>query len=183
MYPAFRLVGSIGSIADSGGDLFGGDSVSSVSGFHMMWKFLNYGRLKTNVRIQDARFQQSINAYQLAVLAAAREVEDALAGFSSAKQVAVFTEQSAMAAERAVELALTLYRDGVTNYTTVIDTQRIQFLQQGAYISAKGDTAMKLIAAYKALGGGWQRRENQPFINNDNKSDMQQRTNWGELLN
>ena len=39
---------------------------------------------------------------------------------------------------------------------------------------------MNLIAAYKALGGGWQRRENQPFINNENKSEMQQCTNWGE---
>ncbi len=81
-----------------------------------------------------------------------------------------------------MELALILYSDGVTNYTTVIDTQRIQFLQQGALISAKDTTAMNLIAAYKALGGGWQRRENQPFINNENKFEMQQRTNWGELL-
>ncbi len=182
MYPAFRLVGSIGSIADSGGDLFGGDSLSSVAGFGMMWKFLNYGRLKNNVRIADARFQQSIIAYQLVVLAAAREVEDSLVAFNDAKQETALKAQSALAAERAVELALTLYSDGVTNYTTVIDTQRIQFLQQGALISAKGTTAMNLIAAYKALGGGWQRRENQPFINNENKSEMQQRTNWGDLL-
>ncbi len=182
MYPAFRLVGSIGSIADSGGDLFGGDSLSSVAGFGMMWKFLNYGRSKNNVRIADARFQQSINVYQLTVLAAAREVEDSLVAFNDAKQETALKAQSALAAERAVELALTLYSDGVTNYTTVIDTQRIQFLQQGAVISAKGTTAMNLIAAYKALGGGWQRRENQSFINNENKAEMQLRTNWGELL-
>lgn len=151
MYLAFRLVGSIGSIANSDGDLFGGDSLSSVGGFNMMWRFLNYGRLKNNVRIADARFQQSVNAYQLMVLAAAREVEDSLVAFNDAKQETALKAQSALAAERAVELALTLYSDGVTNYTTVIDTQRIQFLQQRALISAKGTN---LIAAYKALGGG-----------------------------
>jgi outer membrane protein TolC len=148
----------------------------------MMWKFLNYGRLRNNVRIQDARFQQSINGYQLAVLNAAREVEDSLVAFTGAKTETVLKEQSAIAAERAVELAMTLYRDGVTNYTTVINTQRIQFLQQGAYISAKGDAAMKLIGAYKALGGGWQRRVDRPFVNSVNISEMRERTNWGDLL-
>jgi NodT family efflux transporter outer membrane factor (OMF) lipoprotein len=182
MYPAFRLLGSIGYVADSTGNLFEGDSVSGVAGFGMMWKFLNYGRLKNNVRIQDARFQQSINGYQLAVLAAVREVEDSLVAFSGAKAESILKEQSAIAAERAVELALTLYRDGVTDYTTVITTQRILFLQQGAFISAKGDAVMKLISAYKALGGGWQQRGSQPFINSENMSDMTERTNWGDLL-
>ncbi len=182
MYPAFHLVGSIGSVADSSGDLFESASRTSVAGFGMMWKFLNYGRLRNNVRIQDARFQQSINGYQLAVLNAAREVEDSLVAFTGAKTETVLKEQSAIAAERAVELAMTLYRDGVTNYTTVINTQRIQFLQQGAYISAKGDAAMKLIGAYKALGGGWQRRVDRPFVNSENLSEMQERTNWGDLL-
>jgi len=182
MYPAFRLAGSIGYVADSTGDLFEGDSVAGIGGFNILWKFLNYGRLRNNVRIQDARFQQSINAYQLTVLSAAREVEDSLVAFTGAKEQAILKEQSAIAAERAVELALTLYRDGVTSYTTVIDTQRIQFLQQGALISARGNAAMKLVSAYKALGGGWQQRGDQAFVNEGNLSDMQQRTNWGKLL-
>ena len=102
--------------------------------------------------------------------------------FSGAKAESILKEQSAIAAERAVELALTLYRDGVTDYTTVLTTQRILFLQQGAFISAKGDAVMKLISAYKALGGGWQQRGSQPFINSENMSDMTERTNWGDLL-
>ncbi len=182
MYPAFRLGGSIGFVADSTGDLFKGDSVAGIGGFNFMWKFLNYGRLRNNVRIQDARFQQSINGYQFAVLSAAREVEDSLVAFTGAQEQTILKEQSAIAAERAVELALTLYRDGVTNYTTVIDTQRIQFLQQGALISARGNSALKLVSAYKALGGGWQQRQNKPFVNEGNLSDMRQRTNWGKLL-
>ena len=42
---------------------------------------LNYGRLKNNVRVQDARLEEQIVNYQETVLEAAREVEDGLAGF------------------------------------------------------------------------------------------------------
>jgi hypothetical protein len=41
---------------------------------------------------------------------------------------------------------------------------------------------MKLVSAYKALGGGWQQRGEQPFVNGGNLSDMQQRSNWGKTL-
>jgi NodT family efflux transporter outer membrane factor (OMF) lipoprotein len=182
LYPAFRLIGSVGYVADSTGDIFNSDSFTGVGGFGIMWKFLNYGRLKNTVRIQDARFQQLVAAYQLTVLAAAREVDDALVSFLSAQEEARFKADSAAAAERAVELALILYRDGVTDYTTVLDTQRIQLLQQDALIAVKGKVGLQLIAAYKALGGGWQMRINNDFIPPKIRKEMRDRTNWGNLL-
>ena len=182
LYPAFQLVGSVGYVADSTGDIFDNDSVAGVGGFGVMWKFLNYGRLKNAVRVQDARFQQLVVSYQLTVLAAAREVDDALVSFVGAQEEARLKANSAVAAERAVELALILYRDGVTDYTTVLDTQRIQLLQQDALVAAKGKVGMDLIAAYKALGGGWQIRGDDDFIPAATKEEMQQRTDWGKLL-
>lgn len=182
LYPAFQLIGSVGYVADSTGDIFSSDSFSGVGGFGLMWKFLNYGRLKNKVRIQDARFQQLVAAYQLTVLAAAREVDDALVSFLSAQEETRLKADSAAAAERSVELALTLYRDGVTSYTTVLDTQRIQLLQQDALIAAKGKVGLQLIAAYKALGGGWQLRKGNDFIPAKTRKEMQDRTDWGKLL-
>jgi hypothetical protein len=35
---------------------------------------------------------------------------------------------------------------------------------------------------YKALGGGWEIREGDEFISNENRSEMEERTNWGDLL-
>jgi hypothetical protein len=35
---------------------------------------------------------------------------------------------------------------------------------------------------YKAMGGGWQIREGQKFVANENVEAMQKRTNWGDLL-
>ena len=132
LYPAFRLTGTVGYAAESTGDLFKSDSFASIGTFGFMWKFLNYGRLQNRVRAQDARFQQAVTGYQLTVLAAAREVDDALAGYLGAREEVALKRDSVTAAERAVEIALSQYRDGITSYTTVLDTQRIQLLQQDA---------------------------------------------------
>lgn len=181
-YPSFQLLGSVGYVADSTGDLISSDSVAGIGGFGFMWKFLNYGRIENQVRINDARFQQAITAYQLTVLAAAQEVDDALVSFINSQTEREKKAASAKAAERAVQLAMTQYRDGVTDYTTVLDTQRIQLAQQDALVAAKSKMGLQLIAAYRALGGGWQLRENKGFVPDAVKQQMLERTDWGELM-
>ena len=89
---------------------------------------------------------------------------------------------SVTAAERAVEIALSQYRDGITSYTTVLDTQRIQLLQQDALARTRGRVAANLIAAYKALGGGWAPESAIEFVPQAIRAEMQGRTSWGDLL-
>jgi NodT family efflux transporter outer membrane factor (OMF) lipoprotein len=182
MYPAFRLMGSVGYAAESTDDLFESDSLASVGTFGFVWKFLNYGRLQNKVRAQDARFQQAVTGYQLTVLAAAREVEDALVGYLGAKEQVVLKQDSVNAAQRAVEIALAQYRDGQTNYTTVLGTQRIQLLHQDALARTRGRVATNLVAAYKALGGGWTPGTAGEIVPPDIRAAMQERTRWGDLL-
>ena len=50
-----------------------------------VWPFLNYGRIRNNIRVQDARLQQALVAYRETVLQAAREVEDAIAALDRAR--------------------------------------------------------------------------------------------------
>ena len=39
-----------------------------------------------------------------------------------------------------------------------------------------------LIAVYRALGGGWELREDQDFVPVEVKEEMEERTDWGGLL-
>ena len=182
LYPAFRLAGSVGYAADSTGDLFESDSVMGIGTFGFMWNFLNYGRIQNKIRAQDARFQQAIAGYQLTVINAAREVEDSLAFYIGAQEEEALRQDSVAAAERAVELALVQYRDGVTSYTTVLDTQRFQLLAQSLHVRTRGDVARSVIAAYKALGGGWDPAYSGDFVPDSVLEEMDERTNWGDLL-
>lgn len=138
--------------------------------------------LKNNVRAQDARFQQRIVGYQLTVLRAAQEVEDALTGYLKAREEVAFMEVGTTASQRAAELALAQYRTGAGNYATVLDTQRLLGRDQDQLTLARGGVARNLIAAYRAMGSGWQRPSSHDFINDDTRAQMRSRTDWADVL-
>ena len=182
LFPAFSLAGSIGVAADSSGDLFTSGSGAGFGLARFRWNLFNYGRISSLVRVQDARFQQLIVGYQNTVLRAAREVEDATASFLAAQQQVAFLDDGAKASQRAVDLALTQYRDGVVDYTLVLDSQRFLVLQQDRLTQARGQVARSLIAVYKALGGGWERRDLDELVPEGVRRTMSERTGWGRLL-
>jgi NodT family efflux transporter outer membrane factor (OMF) lipoprotein len=187
LYPSFTLFGTIGiSAANTGrsniSDMFDDDSIGFESGPSIRWNLFNYGRLKNIVRIEDARFQQLVVNYQNVVLQAAQEVEDATTGFVRSGEQAEFLRESVEAAKRASELAMIQYREGVIDYQRVLDTDRFLTEQQDSYTATRGDIALNLIAMYKAFGGGWQMRLGKEFVPASIKEEMDQRTNWGDLL-
>ncbi len=102
--------------------------------------------------------------------------------FVQSKAETGFRKQSADAAFRASELANIQYREGAVDFQRVIDSERSLVLQQEQWTQARGDIALNLIAMYKALGGGWELREDNDFISDKNRDEMLQRTNWGDLL-
>ena len=187
LYPSFSLFGSIGiqssDIGDNdAGDLFDSDSLTYSVGPVFSWNIFNYGRIHNNVRVQDVRYQQSLVNYRDTVLRAYQETEDAMIAFAQSQTETSFREQSAIAAARATELANIQYREGAVDFQRVIDTERSLVAQQEQWTRARGDIALNLIAMYKALGGGWAWREGKPFVSQENRDAMAQRTDWGQML-
>lgn len=178
LYPSLTLLGSIVwsatslAVSGSGLALLGGPTLS--------WNVLDHGRLKNNVRVQDARLQQLIVAYRDDVRQAAREADDAASGLIKALEREGILRDSALAAGRSLALANTLYREGYTDFQRVLDAQRALSAQQDAYLVNRGNAVSDLIALYKALGGGWY--SEQPLLDAPTRQQMQQRTDWGDLL-
>ena len=191
LYPRFALFGSIGvQASDTGssdaGDLFSSDSVFYSAGPTFSWNIFNYGQIRNNVRVEDARYQQTLVNYQDTVLRAYQETEDAMIGFLQAQIEARFREQSAVAAQRATELANIQYREGATDFQRVIDSERSLVAQQDAWTTARGNIALNLIALYKALGGGWsppdENTSDRDYVSEETRKTMTERTNWGDIL-
>ena len=102
LYPSFSLSGSIqltsGGPGNSDfGDLFSSDALTWSIGPSFVWPFLNYGRIKNNVRVQDARFQQLLVNYQNTVLSALAETENAIVAYLNAHDQARFLGESVVA--------------------------------------------------------------------------------------
>jgi NodT family efflux transporter outer membrane factor (OMF) lipoprotein len=187
LYPRLSLVGSIGfQSSDVGnaklGNFLNGNSLTYFVGPFIQWPIFNYGRLKNNVRVQDARFEQLIVNYRNTVLRAAKEVEDFLVGYLRSQDESGFLGDSVKAAARSVDLALVQYRDGVVDYQRVLDTQRFLVQEQDLHTQSRGNVVLNLIGTYRALGGGWQIRRGKEFVPITIKQTMRTRTDWGKML-
>lgn len=187
LYPAFTLTGSFGFLSSDVGkfslsDMASWSSRTGSFGPGFTWNFLNYGQITNVVRVQDARFQELIFGYQETVLRAQQEVEDGLTGFLQSRKRLIFLEKAAAAAKRSADLALIQYREGATDYTTVLTAQASLLSQQDSLAAGQGDVPQGLIAVYRALGGGWEMREGQRFLPAGVTTAMGNRTDWGGLL-
>ena len=187
LYPSFSLTGSIGLTSTTAGDsdfgdLFGSDAFSWSIGPSFVWPFLNYGRIKNNVRVQDARLQQALVVYRETVLQAAREAEDAMASLIGSRQQHAILEQSVKSALRSNELSVLRYSEGYSDYERVLNAQQALFREQQRYIGNRGDMVRNLVALYKALGGGWSNRAELPSLDPETAEQMRERSDWGELL-
>lgn len=187
LYPALSLTGQFGFLAaDVGkysvGDIFNWSSRFGSIGPTLRWNFLNYGQITNNVRVQDARLQELIIQYQNTVLTAQREVEDNLIAFLKSGERAGSLTTSTEAAQRSLDLAVIQYRQGMTDFTTVLTAQQELLKQQDDLATTLGEIASNLVGVYRALGGGWQVREGQDILPPGIKLEMSERTNWGDLL-
>lgn len=158
LYPRFAINGTIGYSAQQFSQLFHSSALNGEVGPSFRWDILNYGRLRNNVRLQDARFQELATAYQQSVLNAEQEVEDGLATFLRAQQRAKSQAESVDAAEKAVGIVAAQYKAGTVDFTRVTQVQQNLVLQQDTLAQAQGEIARGLIQVYRALGGGWQIR-------------------------
>ena len=149
----------------------------------MTWDLFNYGRISNQVRVQDARLQQLVVNYQSTVLNAAREVEDAMAGFLGDQLRARYLSDAVTASKRSVEMSSLQYGEGLADYQRVLEAQRGLTRDQDALAIVQGSVAVNLVNMYKALGGGWQVRPYNDFIRPEIQQEMTERTDWGHLLN
>lgn len=187
LFPAFSLSGSLGLLSSNMGNaalgnMFQWPSRTVAAGPGVQWNIFNYGRLQNNVRAQDARFQELLLVYQNVVLRAQQEVEDSLVAFLRTQERAAFLSESASAAMRSLDLAIIQYREGITDFTTVLTAQQSLLEQQDNLATSMGDIALNLVGVYRALGGGWEIREGQPLVPPAVQEAMANRTNWGKLL-
>jgi outer membrane protein TolC len=142
----------------------------------------DYGRLTNSVLVQDARFQQLYEQYQDAVLRAAREVDDAAVGFAKTGEQIVVLAEAVVAAQRSLDIATIQYREGLTDFQRVLDSQRVFFSQQEALVISRGNLTQSLIALYKAMGGGWEQGRSRPVLDDATRETMNQRSDWKGVL-
>jgi outer membrane protein TolC len=157
-YPHIAITGTIGVQAEQFKQLFESQSIIGAIGPGFSWNLLNYGRIRNNVRAQDARFQQAVLTYRDTVLRANEDVENAIVAFLREQERAATLAVSTKAAARSVELASLQYEKGIIAYQPLLDSERVLVQEEDTLEASRGLIGVDLVAVYKALGGGWQAR-------------------------
>lgn len=161
LYPHLSIGGGVGTSSMESGDLF--ESVSETWNLFgaFEWNLFNYGRLQSNVRLQDALFQQLLVDYRNTVLQAQGDVENAIVAYLKSHEQFKSYSLAAAASQRAVNVATIQYQEGAIDFNTLISTLASNVQQQDLLSSTNGSVAANLVQVYKALGGGWEVRDNQ----------------------
>jgi len=190
LYPQISIVGSTGfvssnydnAISPSLGNIFDANSFAGFIGLQVNWPFLQYGRIKGNIRVQDARYEQTVALYQETVLRAASDVEAGLSDFLKSRERAGYLKEAVAAGERSVELSLIQYRAGAADFIRVNNAQTELVVQQDAFVTSRAAIAQGVIRTYRALGGGWETRGSAEFVDPATAERMKARTNWGDIM-
>lgn len=123
------------------------------------WRLFEGGRIRNQIKAEDARVEQALSSYELAILSAYEDFENAVTAYLEEGRREAALQRSVAAAGKALELVLELYRTGLTDFQNVLDMQRSATVQQDAHAQSQGQLAGNLVRIYKAMGGGWQVNE------------------------
>jgi outer membrane protein, multidrug efflux system len=156
LFPKFSLTGNFNLSGDKFTALGNIDNRTWSFGPSVTWPILDFGRIRSNIEVQNAAQEEALYFYEQTVLTALQDVESALVAYAKEQQHREGLVQAVTANRKAVDLSTQLYRQGLTDFLNVLDAQRALLLSENARIQSDSIVAQDLVAIYKALGGGWE---------------------------
>ncbi len=158
-FPKLNLLGEFGWTAQSAGKLFSNNTERWRFGPSLSWSFLNFGRVKQNVKAAEARAVGAAAAYQEAVLLALEDTENALAQFRAANQSRTALIIAKQNAQHASRLAKLRYDNGADDFYAYLDSERTRINAEIDDTQAQTTQATALARLYKSLAGDFAKAE------------------------
>lgn len=155
LYPKLKLSGTIGLEALSFNRLFSSGSGTSSGGSGVTWRIFDAGAVRRNIEVQSALQEQSLIAYEAAVLGALEEAENAILSYADEHRRRESLNEAVRSAKQAAELAEIKYRAGMTDFGSVLEAQRSLLTFRDQLAQSEGAIVTNLVKIYKAMGGGW----------------------------
>lgn len=156
LFPRVTFVGTIALEASSLSGLGASGSDTYAVGPRITWAALDLGRVYARIKAADASAEASLAQYEQTVLNALEETENALVSYNQERVRQALLESAAKASERADELAHLRFKEGISDFLTVLDAQLRLLQDQERLAQSETATATGLTALYTALGGGWE---------------------------
>ena len=154
-FPTITLSGGGGFESIALGTLFQGPSGLWAVGGAAAETLFDAGKRRGVSEQAWAVYDQSVDNYRQTVLTAFQEVEDNLAALRILQSEAQTEQVAVAAAQHSVDLSLTRYKGGVTNYLEVTTAQSAALTDEVTAVTILTRRMTASVLLIKAIGGGW----------------------------
>jgi multidrug efflux system outer membrane protein len=156
LYPSIQFGGSIGFSAVDFSN-FGSSQSFTWSVFpRISWAAFNLGRVKQQIKQEDALTLAAVNQYEKTVLQGLEEIKTTLSNYTNELKRREILRTSAKASAEAAQFAKQRYNAGLDNFIDYLSADHALLEAENSLALSEISSAISLVAIYKALGGGWE---------------------------
>jgi len=155
-FPQITLTATSGFQSSALSNLFTGPAGFWNVGGSLAQPIFAGGRIRSGVRLAEARQQELVLTYQQTIQQAFRGVSDALIVYQKSREFREHQEELVLAAQDAARLSEVRYRGGAAGYLEVLTNETNSFNAELGLAQAQLDELFSLVEIYRNLGGGWE---------------------------
>ena len=153
LLPRVSISGFLGLLAGRG-NLFGQtDSRAWAVTPALSWVGLDFGSARARLRGAEAATRETLALYQQTVLRAIEETDSALTDYREDQTRLDRLMEQAVQSSRAADLARVRYREGLSDFLSLLDAERTQLAAEDAVASVEANVFTGAVRVYQALGG------------------------------
>lgn len=152
-YPRLDLAGMIGLDSSDLGRLF--DPVSAVwsLGAGLVAPLIDFGRIRAQIDVADARQEQAYLQYERAVRTALQEAQTAIMSYAHGVIRQRELENALTSAQRAARFARLQYREGTVSLLEVLEAERSLDDAELSWSQATAEVSLRMIRVHRTMGG------------------------------
>ena len=154
-YPSLTLSANGGFLSFDLDKVFNVNSLfASVVG-GLTQPIFNSRKIRTQYEVSQAQQEQALLQFKYALLAAGKEVSDAMYSIEAASEKIMIKEKEKAAYNLATTYSEELLDNGLANYLEVLTAQERALSSSLDLVAAKNNRLQAIVDLYEALGGGW----------------------------
>jgi outer membrane protein TolC len=147
-------LGSATTVAS--GNLFSAGASQAAGVLGLRWRLFDFGRINAQIELARGQEAEALAAYRQAVLRATEDVENAFSALIKREDQAGTLAQGETSLTQARNASFAAYQKGVVRLIEVLHADESLLRTSDARAQAQTESARAAVAAFKALGGGWE---------------------------
>jgi multidrug efflux system outer membrane protein len=154
-FPDISLTAALGSVSTAFGNFLTGPAMTWGLVAGLTGPIFTGGAIAGQVQAAESGREAALNGYQLVILNAFRETNDALTGTQNRLEESTRQATRVASLREASRLSHLRFDNGISSYVEVLVSENELFAAELALVATRADRFVQVIGVYQAMGGGW----------------------------